>query len=183
VFLRGAKPAQTLILIDGIRANDTVAGGFNWNTLDPATIERIEIVRGAASSLYGSDAIGGVINIITAKGAGDRPFSAHANLGLGSHSTVKSGAGFSGSSDGWNYAFSASMTESNGFNSTNPDAGPYTYYDDADGYSQHSLSGSLGYQWKPGHHVGVTAYNSYINGDYDAGAFAHPAYSLSRQQA
>jgi len=183
VFLRGAKPAQTLVLIDGIRANDTVAGGFNWNALDPATIERIEIVRGAASSLYGSDAIGGVINIITAKGAEGRPFSAHANLGLGSHSTVKSGAGFSGSSDGWNYAFSASMAESNGYNSSNPDAGPYTYNDDIDGYSQHSLSGSLGYQWQPGHHVGITAYNSYINADYDAGAFAHPAYSLTRQQA
>ncbi|TEA78293.1 TonB-dependent receptor domain-containing protein [Allopusillimonas ginsengisoli] len=183
IFLRGAKPAQTLVLIDGIRANDSVAGGFNWNSLDAATIERIEIVRGAASSLYGSDAIGGVINIITSKGGEDRPFAAHANIGLGSHSTFKSGAGFSGAQDGWNYAFSASMAESSGFNSSNPDAGPYSYHDDKDGYSQHSLSGSVGYRWKPGHHVGITAYNSYINADYDAGAFAHPAYSLNRQQA
>ncbi len=183
VFLRGAKPSQTLVLIDGVRANDSVVGGFNWNSLDAATIQRIEIVRGAASSLYGSDAIGGVINIITAKGGEDRPFAAHANIGLGSHSTFKSGAGFSGAQDGWNYAFSASMAESDGFNSSNPDSGPYTYNQDDDGYSQHSLSGSVGYRWKAGHHIEATAYNSYINADYDAGAYSHPAYSLTRQQA
>ncbi|WP_255772686.1 TonB-dependent receptor domain-containing protein [Paracandidimonas lactea] len=182
VFLRGAKPAQTLVLIDGVRANDTIAGGFNWNTLDPAIIERIEIVRGAASSLYGSDAIGGVINIVTAKGGEDRPLAAHADFGLGSHGTVKSGAGISGAQDGWNYAFSASMTDSDGFSATNPNAGPFSYNKDTDGYRQHALSGSLGYRWQPGHHIGLTAFDSYINADYDAGSFAHPAYSLNRQQ-
>src|SRR5690606_2077587 len=68
VFLRGAPAQQTLVLIDGVRINSLTSGSTNWNAIDPSVIERVEIVRGAASSLYGSDAIGGVINIITHKG-------------------------------------------------------------------------------------------------------------------
>ncbi len=182
VFLRGANPSQTLVLIDGIRINSSTQGGANWNTIDPATIERIEIVRGAASSLYGSDAIGGVINIISKPTGQDRPLSAWGNVGYGTHGTFKSGLGLSGAQDGWDYALSSSMTDSSGFNATN-ERNTFSYHPDSDGYTQHSLSGSLGYTWKKGHHVGLTAYNGYTDGDYDAGEFMNPASSVTRQQA
>src|SRR5690606_34465333 len=183
IMLRGSNANHTLLLIDGVRINSSVQGGANWMAMDPAAIERIEILRGAASSLYGSDAIGGVVNIITRKGAGDRPLAGWAELGVGSHSTVRSSTGFSGAAAGWDYALTASMAESDGYSSTSPDAAYGNHHPDDDGYRQHSLSGSLGYRWAPGQHLGVSFYNSYINGEYDAGEWTPAARALSRQQA
>lgn len=183
LFLRGTNANQTLVLVDGIRINSSGGGYVNWNVLDPAMIERVEILRGAASSLYGSDAIGGVINIITRQGEGDRPLRAYGNFGLGTYGTVKSNAGVSGAQGGWNYAFSAGFASSDGYSATNRQAPFGAHHPDSDGYDQHSFSGSLGYRWKPGHHVNLTAYNSYINGDYDNGEFSHPLYAITRQQA
>lgn len=181
VYLRGANPKHTLVLIDGIRINGSTDSSVLWGAIDPATIERVEILRGAASSLYGSDAIGGVINIITKKSGEDRPFAAWGNVGIGSYDTFKSSIGFSGAAAGWDYSLASSMADSGGFNATNPNSDLYA--PDTDGYSQHSLSGSLGYRWQPGQHIGLTAYNGYIQGDYDSGTFGPPAYTISRQQA
>ena len=183
VMLRGANANHTLVLIDGMRINGSIQGGANWNALDPAAIERIEILRGAASSLYGSDAIGGVVYIITRKGDTDRPLSAWADLGLGTQETFKASTGFSGAASGWNYALTASMAESGGYSTTTPAVAFGNHHPDDDGYSQHTLAGSLGYRWAAGHHLGVSFYNSYINGDYDSGGWTHPAYALTRQQA
>ena len=186
VMVRGNEPRHTLVLVDGVRINSLISNVTNWNAIDPATVERIEILRGAASSLYGSDAIGGVINIITTKSGEDRPLSAWANVGIGSHDTFKSSAGISGASDGWDYSISSSMAESSGFNATRrpEQAGPFDQYNrDADGYTQRAVSASLGHSWKPGHRVGLTAYNGYTDGDYDNGALNEPAYTITRQQA
>lgn len=183
VMLRGANANHTLLLIDGVRVNSSVQGGANWMAMDTATIERIEILRGAASSLYGSDAIGGVINVITRKGDRDRPLSAWADFGIGSQSTVRTASGFSGAASGWDYALTASMANSDGYSTTTPDAAYGNHHPDKDGYQQHALSGSLGHRWGAGHHLGLTFYNSYIDGDYDAGEWSHPAYALTRQQA
>jgi vitamin B12 transporter len=182
VYLRGANPAQTLVLIDGMRVNSAVTGAVNWPALDPASIERIEVLRGAASSLYGSDAIGGVINIITDAASGaDRPLSAWANIGAGSQGTFKTSAGFSGAQDGWNYALAGNLSRSSGFNGTSADN--FAFYPDRDGYRRQGLNASLGYRWKPGQHIGLTAYNSLMRADVDVGALAPDAYLLTRQQA
>lgn len=69
VFLRGASSDHTLVLIDGLRVNTATTGGVTWSTLSPSMIERIEIVKGPRTAVWGSDAIGGVINIITRKHA------------------------------------------------------------------------------------------------------------------
>ncbi len=94
VYIRGSDPNHVLILIDGIRVNDPTnsrGGGFDLSGLDPTNIERIEVLRGAASSVYGADAMGGVINIVTRKGAGD--FAASASYGgLGYRSARASGS-------------------------------------------------------------------------------------------
>src|SRR3546814_16970802 len=98
-----------------MRTNGSSSGAIQFPTIDPAMIERIEILRGAASSLYGSDAIGGVINIITKKGEQDRPLSAWANFGYGTYDTVKSSAGLSGAAAGCEYSLSGSAAPSTGF--------------------------------------------------------------------
>lgn len=179
VFLRGTNANQTLVLVDGLRINGSTTGSVNWNAIDPANIDRVEIVRGAASSLYGSDAIGGVINIITKKSGADRPLSAYANMGLGSYNTFKSSLGLSGASSGWDYALATSLADSGGYSVTS-----YPGRTDNDGYTQHTLSASLGYKWRPGHHLGITAYNGYTRGDTDAYfATPEPALAITRQEA
>ena len=75
LFTRGAKPNFTLVLLDGVKANDptnTRGGSYDFSTLDLNDITRIEFVRGPASAIYGSDAVGGVINIITRRGGNTR---------------------------------------------------------------------------------------------------------------
>ena len=183
VFLRGSPTQHTQVLVDGIRINSITTGSTSWNAIDPALIERIEIVRGASSSLYGSGAMGGVINIITKKTGADRPLSAWGNIGYGSYDTFKSSAGVSGAEGGWDYSLAASMADSNGFSAANPLSGDFTYNRDRDGYSQHALTGSLGYLWRPGQHIGLTAYNGYIDGQFDAGPDPRPTHSITRQQA
>ncbi len=69
LFLRGTESNHTLVLLDGVRLNPGTIGGAPWQNLDPNLIERIEIVRGPRSSLYGPDAIGGVIQIFTRRAA------------------------------------------------------------------------------------------------------------------
>lgn len=72
IFTRGAKPNFTLVLLDGVKANDptnTRGGSYDFSTLDVADIDHIEMVRGPASAIYGSDAVGGVINIVTRHGS------------------------------------------------------------------------------------------------------------------
>ncbi|WP_066456778.1 TonB-dependent receptor domain-containing protein [Castellaniella caeni] len=187
LYLRGASTNQSLILIDGMRINGSTSGGAAFPAIDPAMVERIEIVRGAASSLYGSDAIGGVINIITKKGEQDRPLSAWANVGYGTYETSKSSLGLSGASDGWDYSLSASANDSKGFDATRKrmanNSDNLGHYADKDGYRSHAVSGTLGYRWAEGHRIGLTAYNSQIRGDYDAGSSVPDAYAFYRQQA
>ncbi|MGB3426433.1 MAG: TonB-dependent receptor [Castellaniella sp.] len=188
LFLRGTNSAHTLVLVDGMRVNGSTDGGAQLPAIDPAMVERVEILRGAASSLYGSDAIGGVINIITKKGEQDRPLSAWANVGYGTYETAKSSLGLSGASDGWDYSFSTSAATSKGFDAlrrrkanNSPIAG---YYPDKDGYRSHAVSGTLGYRWAEGHRIGLTAYNGYMDGDYDNQFVPYPnTYAISRQQA
>jgi vitamin B12 transporter len=187
LFLRGANSNHTLVLIDGMRINGSASGTVSFPAIDPAMVERVEILRGAASSLYGSDAIGGVINIITKKGEQDRPLSAWANVGYGTYETAKSSLGLSGAAQGWDYSFSTSAATSKGFDATRRhtanNALNFNHYPDKDGYRSHAVSGTLGYRWAEGHRIGLTAYNGYTRGDYDAGTFTSDAYALHRQQA
>ncbi|MXQ13999.1 TonB-dependent receptor plug domain-containing protein [Microvirga makkahensis] len=115
VRLRGADAGHTLVLIDGIRVNDpsSDAGEFDFSNLSAIDIERIEVLRGPQSAIYGSDAIGGVINIITRKGNG--PPRVTIGVEGGSYGTKAGRAAVSGSGGPVSYAFSTSGFDTGGF--------------------------------------------------------------------
>ena len=112
VYIRGGDPNFTLVLIDGVKVNDPTnnrGGSFDFSTLSPDNIERIEIVRDPMSSLYGSDALSGVINIVTKKGEG-KP-SAFAEGSYGRYGQYGFLGGVSGAGDFYNYSLSGSWLD------------------------------------------------------------------------
>lgn len=136
VYLRGTESDHVLVLVDGVRAASATTGIFAWQTLDPAQIERIEIVRGPRASLYGSDAIGGVIQIFTrreaglnvaAEGGSFNTRGARASVGVGDRHRL--------------YA-SASTRRTDGYSATNPGAGSF-YDPDDDGSAQQTINAAL----------------------------------------
>ena len=116
----GSMPGRTLVLLDGIPLNKADTGTVNWDLLRAEDIERIEIVRGPASALYGSNAMGGVINIITQKPE-DRPISAKLKGGYGSWDTWSGGAVVSGTLGRFGYHLSYDHLDSDGYNPTPPE--------------------------------------------------------------
>lgn len=140
IFLRGAKSEHTLVLIDGIEMNDpsSTAGAFDFGNLTVDSIERIEVLRGAQSSLYGSDAIGGVINIVTKKGEG-RPRVQFTGEG-GSYDTYKVGGGVSGGNQRLHGSLSASHFETGGFSSSDRRMGNR----ERDGHENTTVAARLG---------------------------------------
>ena len=148
VFMRGADSKNTLILLDGIMVNDpsSIDRSANIANFTVDNIERIEIVRGPLSVLYGSNATAGVINIITKKGSGKPSFYAGAEGG--SFKTWKAYGGTDGSLDKFNYSLSASLIDTEGFSAANADndripQGPNT--SEKDGWDNSTLSGQFGF--------------------------------------
>ncbi len=114
IFLRGTNSNQTLVLLDGVRANSPADGRFDFGTIPVENIERIEIVRGPQSALYGSDALGGVINIITRRGNGE--FKSGGRIEFGSQNTNKQVVtARGGNAKGDGISFSLTRLSSNGF--------------------------------------------------------------------
>ncbi|MET0532656.1 MAG: TonB-dependent receptor plug domain-containing protein, partial [Steroidobacter sp.] len=112
VYVRGADPNFTLVLIDGVRVNDSTnsrGGSFDLSALTPDSIERVEVVRGVRSAAYGSDALAGVINIITATGA-DKP-EASIETGFGSDGYHHVNARLLGPLNGARAALTAGVTD------------------------------------------------------------------------
>lgn len=112
-FMRGAASNQTLVLIDGVRVNSPANGIFDLSTLPAENIERIEIVRGPQSALYGSEAMGGVINVITKKGFGKPTFSGF--FEAGNLRTTREGAAIEGSKEGSSWSFNLTRLDTDGF--------------------------------------------------------------------
>ncbi|MGH8175126.1 MAG: TonB-dependent receptor domain-containing protein [Steroidobacter sp.] len=147
VFVRGADAEQVLVLIDGVRAGSATSGTTAFEYLPVDQIERIEIVRGPRSSIYGADAIGGVIQIFTRRAQGPA-FS----VGAGSNETYNANASFGASSDRAWLNVSGNHLQSEGFNSCigapfPPGGGCFTYEPDRDGYDNTSGVVRTGYRW------------------------------------
>lgn len=147
IFLRGADAEQVLVLVDGVRVGSATSGTTAFEYLPVEQIERIEIIRGPRSSLYGSDAIGGVIQIFTRRSSAPS-FS----VGVGSHETRTATASFGAANERAWLNVSGNRIESEGYNSClgapfPPGGGCFTYEPDRDGYRNTSGSLRTGYKF------------------------------------
>ena len=175
VFLRGAESDQVLVLVDGVRVGSATLGTTSIQDIPIDQVERIEVVRGPRSSLYGADAIGGVIQIFTRKGGG--ALTPRLSLGGGSHGTQDYSAGLSGGGErGW-FNIGASHLQTRGFNSCDglpfpPGGGCFTDEPDHDGYRNTGLSARAGYRLTDS----LSAEAHYLRGEgeneYDGSVFS-----------
>lgn len=167
IFMRGTNSGHTLVLIDGMRLGSATAGQMSsWSRLPLAQIDRIEILRGPSSSLYGSDAIGGVVQIFTRQGQG--PMQVNAEIGAGSNDTYTMAAGLSGQQNNWRYSLNADVYRTEGINTiSNPKSSSYN--SDRDGFYNQSVAGSLAYAFAKGHELGASVFYSDGYNQYDAG--------------
>ena len=162
LYIRGSETRFAAIYVDGVRVDSQATGGAPWESLPLGQVDRIEVVRGPASAVYGSDALGGVVQIFTKRGEG--AFSPFASFGYGTYGTQKIDAGFSGANENVDYALTLSRAASIGFNSR-PVA---SQNPDDDGYLSESLSGRLGWQFHKQHKIDFTSLNSSLVSQYDS---------------
>lgn len=141
IFMRGANSNQVLVLIDGVEANDPISPGraFDFASLTTDNVERIEILRGPQSTLYGSDAMAGIINIITKKGSGSPSFTITNEVG--SRSTLQNSLVIRGGYEKINYSVSASRFETDGISSASSSLGNT----EKDGYKNSTFTANLGF--------------------------------------
>nr|WP_295130805.1 TonB-dependent receptor [uncultured Roseateles sp.] len=180
VFLRGADSRHTLVLIDGVRMDSQSTGGAPWEAIPLSQVERIEVLKGPASALYGSDAIGGVVQIFTRKGA--KKLAVELNGGFGNLGTARLGASVSGTAGVFDYALNVGGERSDGFNTiANPKNSNFN--PDIDGWSKHNASLRLGAQLNAEQRLELMALQSHTDGQYDAFKSTSDDHSLQDTSA
>jgi vitamin B12 transporter len=170
VFLRGAAGKYTLILIDGVPVNDPsgIDGAFDIRLLSLDQIERIEILKGSQSTLYGTDAIAGVINIITKK-KGNKPVSGTGTISYGSFNTFRGNVGVSGSTDKFDYNLGYTRFQTDGISEAKDPTGLNNF--DKDGAEQNAIQLNLGYKASERFSIRLFLRYNDFDGQYDLGAF------------
>ncbi|PAU71203.1 TonB-dependent receptor domain-containing protein [Vreelandella alkaliphila] len=160
VFIRGSGSGQNVLLIDGIRLRSATSGGAAWQHLEPRMFDRAEIVRGPRGSLYGADAIGGVIQLFTPQGEEEGP-QPRISVGGGSFNTQRLSAGISGKEGGTRYSFSASHFTTDGQ--------PIRRDGDDKGYDNTTALARVSHTFESGAEAGVLALRARGHNEYDGG--------------
>lgn len=149
IKIRGEDAFRTLVMIDGQKVSEHKSMSGSPMLIDPSMIERIEVIKGPASVLYGSDAIGGAINIITKKG-GTKPIEGEVSAGMNTSASGKNASGsIYGGIDGWKYRLSASIEDNDNLKTPKGDM-ENTYF------TARSVSGFLSYDFTPDATVGAS---------------------------
>lgn len=169
VYLRGASTQYTLILIDGYPVSDpsSEGGAFDPRLIPVNNIERIEIVKGSMSTLYGSDAIAGVINIITRK-PNDQKMNVSGSASYGSFNSQKYALGFRGDVNGYGYSVNVARRDIGGISEA---SAPENVSFDKDGFVHNALSAQLKLPLFKGFTLEPLVTASAYDGQYDGGAF------------
>ena len=166
VRIRGGNANHTLVLIDGLRVGSATAGTTPLENITLDQVERIEILRGPASSLYGADAVTGVIQIFTRQGRGTPKPTV--TLGGGSHGLLQGQVGYAGEAGNTRFNLGAGYSRTNGgFSAARP--GTFGFNPDDDGDEKRSLLLNLSHTLDDRNHVGLAAMANRDFVDYDAG--------------
>lgn len=181
VYMRGTDYTSVLVLVDGVRVNDPtdVGHSYDFANLTTDNVERIEIIRGSQSVLYGSDAIGGVINIITKKGSGKPQVTLKAEGG--SYYTFRESIALSGGDDKAHYSFGAARSDSRGMNSLKKQAWD-ARRPDRDGYTNTGISSRLGMNPFGEAWISLSLRYTDAETEIDDGAKDDPNYTYDTQQ-
>ena len=155
IFIRGTNSSHVLVLVDGLRSQSSTTGTTTFENIPLNQIDRIEIVRGPATSLYGQDAIGGVIQIFTKKGNAAPSF--YANAGYGTYNTKIANAGFSGKFNDTKLAINIGSQDTDGFSALKTNRANLK---DDDGYRNTSFNLSISHEIVAGHEIGLNFLNS-----------------------
>ncbi|MBI4824465.1 MAG: TonB-dependent receptor [Nitrospirae bacterium] len=167
VLIRGGSSEHTMVMIDGIRVKSTTTGSYDFSDLTVDDIERIEIVKGPQSTIYGSEAMAGVINIITKKGKG-KP-KTELSFEAGSFSTYKPSLSVSGGTGKISYRLNSSYLKTDGISTAKSGT-------ERDGYENAFFSGKLGIKVKENLELEFTGRHSYDLSELDARSSDDPNY-------
>ena len=163
IFIRGTKAAQSLVLVDGVRIANATSGDSGLQFLDVDQIERVEVLRGSRSAVYGSDAIGGVIQIFTRR-SNTPGLQPRLRIAAGSHQTVQRSLGLPGGNDATRFNLGASLDETAGIDSTGPS---FASDGDHDAYRNQSFNLSLSHTFSERFEAGVNLLDSRGRSEYD----------------
>lgn len=175
VMIRGSSGSQTVVLVDGVRVGSATLADPSIQALPLAQIERVEVLRGPGSSLYGADAVGGVINIVTRRADAGLRFDAA--TAFGSRGARELSAGVSATQGAWDIAASLAQEHDDGGNAMRP-GDPYGNYNaDHDGYTRDSGQARIGFTPAPGHRIGLSLLRSRLETQIDSTEYAPPTYA------
>ncbi|MCR4537127.1 TonB-dependent receptor [Pseudomonas sp. 18.1.10] len=163
VYIRGTKSAQSLVLVDGQRIANTTSGDSGLQYLNVDQIERVEVLRGSRSVIYGSDAIGGVIQVFTRRNA-EQGLQPRLKLGFGSNQTWERSLGLSGGDERTRFNLGASLDETAGINSTHAS---FPSDGDHDAYRNQSISVNLSHAFSDELSVGFNLLDNRGKSEYD----------------
>lgn len=166
LLIRGANRGQTLLLIDGLRVASASVGAPSLEAVPLAQVERIEILRGPASSLYGADAIGGVIQVFTR--APSEGVTGHAGAGYGTYRTRTGAAGLSVGMGALRLSLQGGGRRSDGFNATT-DAAAFIFNPDRDGYRSDDVGANATLTFAPGHEATLQVLRNRLDAQFDGG--------------
>lgn len=172
--IRGADAGQSVMVIDGMRLSDpsSTAGGYGFSNLLLDDIDRIEILRGPQSILWGSDAIGGVINVRSRRPT--EPLEGSFAVEAGSHDTISARAGIGGTSEAIDWRLAASRFTTDGISASSRGT-------EDDGYTRSAASGTVTVRVAPGVSLDLRGYWSRSNNDFDGTAGDTLAYGLTKE--
>ncbi|OCW18794.1 TonB-dependent receptor [Pseudomonas aylmerensis] len=163
IYIRGTKSAQSLVLVDGQRIANTTSGDSGLQYLNVDQIERVEVLRGSRSVIYGSDAIGGVIQVFTRRNA-EQGLQPRMKLGFGSNGTWERSLGVSGGDEHTRFNLGASLDETAGINSTHQS---FPSDGDHDAYRNQSLSLNLSHAFSDTLEAGFNLLDNRGKSEYD----------------